>query len=291
MDPATLTILASIAGISAFIYVVLFGQRSLVDLVERRRQKQQVEPQTVKELYHELRTDFPTGYNHTRRLFDEAIEALQLGLSRQLMKILSETVQEETLSEALATEATTELDLMRSRLLLREGKLDEVAQMYEDILTRLSLSDRLRADALAGRARIFFLKGYFERATTYYEESIKLCENLGLTKERGRAYNYLGISYGRQGKFSQAIDSLKKSLSIAHELGDLRGAAFALIHAAYYSLLSGNDSIALGYCRGALEIGEKTGDKLVLGYANNISGRIYLAGRKFESAEEQFNRV
>ena len=239
MDPQTLALLASGAGILAFLWALVFGQHSLTDFVERRR-KSQSKPPVIQELRNELRTDLPSGYEWFEKQFEKAVRAHQLQLAQQLLNVMNTALEDQPGVRTEFPEVLLRLALERARLLLREGKVQQAAKVCDDLLQIVGYGDALRADALSFRARAYFLSGDFEKAVAFYKESIRLCDSLGKTAQKGKDHTYLGMSYGRQGRFSEAIQSFAEGVSTAYQLGDTYGFASALFNAAYYNLLAGN---------------------------------------------------
>lgn len=135
---------------------------------------------------------------------------------------------------------------------------------------------------------IFYDKGDFEKAVSYYSRSLKIRGEIGDKKGIAATLNNIGIVYQDKGDNAKAIDYYTRSLKTNEEIGDKNGEANTLsnIGRIYYDI--GDTTKAIDYQTRSLKIRETIDDKrgMALGYSN--IGLIYIDQGNTKKAMEYF---
>ncbi len=131
------------------------------------------------------------------------------------------------------------------------------------------------ASSLNGIGVIYNSQGNYPHAMEYYDMSLKLREEVGDKKGIAASLNNIGNIYGSQGNYPRALEYLKKSLKIKEEIGDKNGISATLNNIGNIYHSQGNYIRALEYHEKSLKIKEEIGDKK--GIANSLGniGNVY----------------
>lgn len=217
-----------------------------------------------------------------------AVQALREQHAAYYLEFAEE--QEPLLREAGSqTEAGSALEVEAGNLragmdwMVQKGALDEAARYGVTLRRFWKLKGRLlegreRLDAVARRAEgitdthlhadLLYAAGFLwrdadsERAIRYYEESLRLSEELGDQSGRARTLNSLGIVAWEQGDLARANACYEESLGIARALGDQGGVAKTLNNLGLVSQEQGDSERAEALFAESLEHRRDLGDEI-----------------------------
>ncbi|MCB0846175.1 MAG: tetratricopeptide repeat protein, partial [Bacteroidetes bacterium] len=72
---------------------------------------------------------------------------------------------------------------------------------------------------------IYYVKGEYERARDYLEQSLRIQQQIGDRKGEGTTLNNLATTAHAKGDYDRALEYLEQSLRIAQQIGDIDGVA------------------------------------------------------------------
>jgi len=146
------------------------------------------------------------------------------------------------------------------------------------------------------RCQLYFALGdYFQlsnldSAIYYFQKYHKLAEAQGLQKDQANALRLIGISYGKQGIFNEALDWLNRALSLNLKIGNSIEAAKCYSNIGIIHHEKGSYSLALEYFHKSLDISEAIGDKRRISYMYNNIGNLHESQRSYDLALEYFQK-
>ncbi len=108
----------------------------------------------------------------------------------------------------------------------------------------------------------------YSQAISYFQKSIETLKKHA-SRELGLAYNGLGVVYWELGEFSKASSSYQKSLAIFEELEDEKSLATVNMNLGLLARNKGNPKEALNYFEKALPFEEKQGNIASLSFLYN----------------------
>lgn len=220
--------------------------------------------------------------------FDVAINAYQIGLANLLMGEASKFEQ------YFYEELLNWYDVVRERLLTREGKMEEALDLCHDLLDRPGADDVLKGQVWSGIGRARLLLGEYEDSISAYEKALELREKAGLRDQVAEELSYLGVAYHAKGDWPQAEDHFLRSFHVALEVGGsevLNRAASAADQAAQVALLMGDAATTRSLGRQALHIWEELGDFSGQASALTTLGRVAEFSAEYREAEALFKEA
>ena len=114
---------------------------------------------------------------------------------------------------------------------------------------------------LKGKAKSFRLMGItqnsYDEAVIYYNEALKIYQQLKDKLEISKCYINIGVAYRHQGNYPKALESYHESLNIIEELGDKELFSNCCNNIGVIHRYQGNYEQALVYYRKALKINEE----------------------------------
>ena len=114
---------------------------------------------------------------------------------------------------------------------------------------------------LKGKAKSFKLMGItqnsYDEAVIYYNEALKIYQQLKDKLEISKCYINIGVAYRHQGNYPKALESYHESLNIIEELGDKELFSNCCNNIGVIHRYQGNYEQALVYYRKALKINEE----------------------------------
>ena len=117
--------------------------------------------------------------------------------------------------------------------------------------------------------------GQYSKAIQSHRKDLDIAEELGDKARIGRAHSNLGNAYGNIGQYQKAFECHRKDLEIAEELGDKAGVGRAHANLGIIYGKIGQYQKAIECHRKHLEIAEKLGDKAGFGRAHANLGNAY----------------
>jgi hydrogenase-4 transcriptional activator len=160
-----------------------------------------------------------------------------------------------------------------------EGNIDKATGFWESAreLAEGSTDDNLlgQISVNLATARIHADRGERDKATEDLEHAIYHFGRCGNQAFLAQAYNNLGDNLRYAGDWGRALESLEKSLEIAHEVADLRYRADPLITIAEIVARKGDYHLAYSKISNALELMRKIEDRWGETYALRVFGWVY----------------
>ena len=121
-------------------------------------------------------------------------------------------------------------DALEGRL-SRQGYWPEIDQRLTNALGRLDLLDdderiKLQSSLTLSRGIIADRRAEWDKAITYYEQSLHIDKQVGDSHGMAQTYNNLGLVYKAKGEWDKAITYYEQSLQTKEQVGDSHGMAF-----------------------------------------------------------------
>jgi tetratricopeptide (TPR) repeat protein len=146
------------------------------------------------------------------------------------------------------------------------------------------------ATSLSNMGGIYHSQGHVAKALEFYQESLKIQEEVGDKKGVATTFNNIGFIYYSQSDINKALEYYHKSLKMLEELGDKNGIAHLLNNiGAIYDARS-NAAKALEYYNRSVKIREEIGDKKGIASTLGNIGYIYESRGDINKALECFSR-
>ena len=232
---------------------------------------------------------------------DRADVLFRLGVCRYLLSSVSTAIGLFDEALALAQRSGLPHDQLRLNVLSWRSRCyrrqRDYAAAREDVELALELAEAMQdtralgevyfqASVLAERDGHWVLaRGYAEKAKAQYEQ-------LADRKNVGRLLNNLGGLEFLLGKPDEAIESLKRSVAVALEMGEEQDAAKAVSSLAQVHLRTGSPGKAEEQAAHALAIiGEREDMLDEIGNARLVLGRALLEQGRLEEAEEALDQA
>ncbi|HJT37274.1 MAG TPA: AAA family ATPase, partial [Actinomycetota bacterium] len=128
-----------------------------------------------------------------------------------------------------------------------------------------------RADLMARYAGFLYDVGRYAEVIKWCNRAIAEAQASGQKAALATAYRDLDLAYVGLGRAQEATNSMK-ALELAQELGDLSSAAAVLNNLGMFAYLQGRWSEALDFLRRASETEKRTGDDVNVAYSTNNTG-------------------
>ena len=126
----------------------------------------------------------------------------------------------------------------------------------------------------------------FFKAIESHKRDLKIAEEIGDPAEEGRAYGDLSIAYQSLGDYQKAIEHHEKDLKIAKEIGDRAGEGGAYGNLGIAYKSLGDYQKAIEYHEKRLKFGKEIGDRAGEGQAYGNLGNAYQSLSDFKKAIE-----
>jgi DNA-binding SARP family transcriptional activator len=132
--------------------------------------------------------------------------------------------------------------------------------------------------------RFFELRSYWADWQVVCQAAIQAAERAGNLPAKARALDKLGIIYGQQHHYQDAIDALERSVAISQQVGDRQIQAAALNNLGLVHRKQHHDQDALGCLRQSLALCRAVGDRQGEGMALNNLGNVYQGQHRYQEA-------
>ncbi len=130
-----------------------------------------------------------------------------------------------------------------------------------------------------------------KNALYYFNEAIKLGQEIDYKPGLAKAHNAKGRAFAQQGQFQDAILSFQEALKLFQETNNKTGEANILSNLGSIYYMLGNSTKALELHFESLKISEELGNKLRIGTSLNNIGTVYLKNRNtFKEALSFFKK-
>lgn len=134
-------------------------------------------------------------------------------------------------------------------------------------------------------------RGFYEKAIANWLQALDLYQQIGDLEGEGLTQEYLGVAYGKLGRYIKAEDAFRRRVGIARTRRDFQGQIYGLNNLGTVLLESGNPDAAQKTFEEALTIarsvGNQRGEGLSLsnlGLAAAAKGNYYEAIKRYETA-------
>jgi tetratricopeptide (TPR) repeat protein len=134
-------------------------------------------------------------------------------------------------------------------------------------------------------------QGQFDKAIDYWVQALDIYQQIGDFEGEGRAYDFLGVTYAKLGRYRQAEDALRRRVGIARSRQDFQGQIYGLNNLGTVLLEAKNPEGARETFTEALNIARsvqnKAGEGLSLsnlGLAAAAEGNYFEAIKRYEVA-------
>ncbi|MCD4734969.1 MAG: tetratricopeptide repeat protein [Bacteroidales bacterium] len=130
------------------------------------------------------------------------------------------------------------------------------AQLHYDFAKTKGLKKQM-ADALSTQGGSYQIRGNYPRALDYYQQDLKIREEISDKKGVGATLNNIGIIYDNQGDYPEALSYYRRSLKVKEEISDKKGIFNALNNIGIIYHYQGDYPRALNYFQRGLKICEE----------------------------------
>lgn len=145
------------------------------------------------------------------------------------------------------------------------------------------------ADALNSLAYLKQMESDIPNALIYYEQSLKLYQDIGYKYGIANSLNNIGSIYADQGQVSASLNYYEKSLEISEEIADKQGVANSLNNIAGVYLAQQEIDMALDYHNKSLKISREIGDKEAVASSLTNIGTTYNTKGDIRKALEYYS--
>lgn len=221
---------------------------------------------------------------------DASIKRASVGSSREaLEQDRANLEQARTLAETLDDEPRL------ARVLYWLGRVAyvrgafQVATGYAE--ESLCIADRLTDEDLAAppvnlMGRSYYLMGDYRRAATLLERSVEQMRHLGNTTEESTAAGFAGVAFAALGEFDRAIAHASHGLRLAEKLGNPFVQAAAYNYRAVAYCQQGAGTEAIADCEEARRLAERAGDRFRIYLLQFYEGQAYIMAGEPARAKE-----
>lgn len=243
-------------------------------------------------------------YAHKAENTSEALADTEQALYTQIvwctsllrLGMLDEAMQRAMISLKKCQVAENELEIGRAYnvmgLIALERKDPSPARNY--LMEALEIADRLNNSDLKEKVINNLamveggLNGNYSLAQEYYENSYKLCKEMGNRIGEGNALGNLGFALSMQGNISAARSYYGQALAIAHETGYLYNVIYTQINLSALAGMINDAGAALKYAEEALDLARKTLEQSGEAWALLYVGHAYILQGKYALAQSAY---
>ncbi|HET7000494.1 MAG TPA: adenylate/guanylate cyclase domain-containing protein [Puia sp.] len=137
----------------------------------------------------------------------------------------------------------------------------------------------------------YYYQGNTASALEYYNRSLHVYDSIGDLESKARMLNNLGTVHYSTGSDDKALNSYFQSLEVAEKIGNDEDIATAYSNIAnVYLNKRATTGKALDFFLKAFHLGEKTGDKIIIGGSSVNLAEIYRGENKHDSAIFYYNK-
>jgi len=175
-----------------------------------------------------------------------------------------------------------------TEILCRWGNYGLAMQLNQETLLN-SPDKRTKAVAYHNIGNIHQSQGRYEDALKYYNDSLKIEQELGNRSGIALSYNNIGIIHQYQGRYDDALRYYNDSLKIEQELGNRSGIAGSLHQIGWIHQDQGRYEDALKYCNDSLKILQELGDRSGIASSFGQIGNIHCLQSRYDDALKYYN--
>lgn len=146
-----------------------------------------------------------------------------------------------------------------------------LAQEHYDFAESNSL-EKYMGQALSTQGVSYAIRGDYDKALSYYKNSLIHFEKVNYKKGIASISNNIGVIYYDQGDLQAAIDNYKRSVKMMEELGNITAVSKALSNIGNVYMDKGDFTNAIDYFEKSYSISKKSGNKDgMINALNNIA--------------------
>ena len=128
-------------------------------------------------------------------------------------------------------------------------------------------------------------------ARDYFERSLAIAHAIGDRQGENTVLGNLGVQANLLGQYEEALALFEQALQIARLTDDVVGVNISLLNLGYISFLNGDAGRALQILEEARQSIEAIGDRPLLGYLENSTGRVLMEGGRAAEALAPLRRA
>ncbi len=147
-----------------------------------------------------------------------------------------------------------------------------------------------KAAALNNIAYVYYVKGNMQVAIDYFNQALKINEEINATKEIANSLSNIGALYDQIGEPQKALNYLTKALKIQESDSNKMGQAYSINNIAAIYDKQGQMQKALEFMHKGLKIQEELQNKHGIATALNNLGAFYVKQSQFEKALEYYHK-
>lgn len=183
--------------------------------------------------------------------------------------------------------------------LLKLGRLDEGLadnKKREQFFASLTPAEEKRGAHWIGLYKnvvgvIYHNKGEIDIALEFYQESLRLREQVKNPEDIAISLNNIGAVYEHRGEYNLALDYFRRSLSISESIDNPEGIAYALNNIGNVHTYLGEIDVALELFERSLVVKETIGNAYdISGTLHNLGAIYFNQGKDITRALEYFER-
>ncbi len=173
------------------------------------------------------------------------------------------------------------------------GNYEEAEQFYEQSIeyTRQLGDRKALADIYFNMGSMYYVKSDFDSAISWYEKSLGIRYEIVDSVGMAGALNNIGGVYNARGEYQISIQYFEKSLAIKQALGDKAGTARTLTNIGIISYNHGDYATAVDYYLKGLKLAEEMGDKNGIATALINIGNLYNEQDESQKAIDYYDRA
>ncbi|MDX9993613.1 MAG: CHAT domain-containing protein, partial [Anaerolineales bacterium] len=142
-----------------------------------------------------------------------------------------------------------------------------------------------RADGLNQTGKLLLHIGEYETALASLKQSLQICQQIGDIQGESVTLNNISQIFKAQGNYELALEYSKKDLAICQKIGDKAGEGVTLNNISQIYAAQGDYETALAYLKQSLQIRQQIGDKAGEGTTLNNITQIFKARGDYETAQ------
>ncbi|MFW9993471.1 MAG: tetratricopeptide repeat protein [Candidatus Odinarchaeota archaeon] len=199
-------------------------------------------------------------------------------------------------SSEMTLEEQLTCTLLKSKLMVKQGKFKEAIEIAEQALRKIQLTgEKLReVDAFLVISEALWRAGKVDEGLAYSIRIEKALSSITgkrseeITERKGELMHHKGIIYRRKGEVDRPLKFLEQSLEYRRMLGNKHGIGESLNSIGVIYFYKGDLNRALEYYRESLETKEELGNKQQIAITLNNIGDVYKTKGELDRALEYF---
>lgn len=147
-----------------------------------------------------------------------------------------------------------------------------------------------KAAALNNIAAVYNIKGKIEKALDYFQQGLRINEEINEPKEVANCLSNIGALYDGMGESDKALDYLFRAFKIQEKIGAKEGMAYSLNNMAAIYDKQGLVQKTLEFAHRSLKLQEEVGNKYGAATSLNNLGTLYVKQNQKEKALDYYHQ-